>query len=260
MLRGILLASIVAFTGLANAQVQTLKVSGKQRIKGTEVVRLKQLANQQLSAQGENPSDYSLVAVEMKAKADNRNSYATLVVGQDREKQLIGKRGGLQWAISAPWTFDELSWDLSNAPGDSNERWRIRFDGDIKVRDIRITVAKTSTRVRIPFNGELFTQDSTIALKRELNAMGYDMRGAQLERVVLVAKSRRGRGNAYLVTGQNTTASQTIDTAPLGFAFQDEMPRSYNRLRFFPQGNTRGRWQIQMRGRIKVKAVIVTFN
>ena len=136
MLRGILLAAIVAVSGSAFAQTQSIKVSGKERFKGTQKLRLRALTNQQLTAQGENPDHYELVGVTMKAKAKNNDSYATLIVGPDREKQQIGKAGGLVWDISAPWTFDNMRWDLSSFPGQSDERWQMRFDGNIKIREL----------------------------------------------------------------------------------------------------------------------------
>ena len=109
-------------------------------------------------------------------------------------------------------------------------------------------------------NGELFTQESTIFLKRELKNMGYKVRNKKLRKVVLVAKSKRGRGQAELMIGQNYKPAKTIAMAQDGFGFQSDRPASYNRIKWRAQGNTQGPWQIHMRGRIKVKAVIVVLQ
>ena len=54
--------------------------------------------------------------------------------------------------------------------------------------------------------------------------------------------------------------SKTIGQAKAGLGFQSNRPRSYNRISWRSAGQTKGKWQIHMRGRIKVKAIIVEFK
>ena len=258
MLRNILVLSVLAFCTSAFAQVETIKVVGKAHYKGTNRLALHQMANQQISAQGNNPQNYELVGVSIRAKSKRGRGTATLIVGQDQDTKTMGKVGGSAFfQITAPWAYNSYHWDLSQDPGQPAERWRMRFDGNIKVREIILHVQPRVVRVRIPYNDQLFKGSNTLTLKRELNAMGYDLRDAKLMRVVVVAKSRRGQGQAKLVVGQKFAETQTIGQAQNGLGFQSTRPKSYNRLRFRPNVRARGKWQVQLQGRIKVKAVIV---
>ena len=261
MLRNILFIAVFAFAGTAFCET-TINVMGKNHYQGENLVRLKRLANQQLSAMGEEASNFELVGVTMKAKSRRGQGQATLIVGQDRQTKNVGRVCGdsLCFSVTAPWSYKDVSFDLSNLPGQADERWQIRFNGNIKVRGINLILASGTRRVRIPFGGELFAGENTLFLKRELRAMGYNVRNAKLRKVVLVAKSRRGRGKAELMIGQNYKPVKTVGLAQAGYGFQSERPASFNRIRWNARGRTPGAWQIHMQGRIKVKAVIVEFK
>ena len=263
MIRNLLFTVILAVAGSAYGQdITTLNVAGKQEVQGQKMFRLHALANQQLQAQGEDASQYELVGVTVEAKSKRGRGQATLIVVQDQDTQRVEKFGSNDYffEITAPWAYNTMHWDLSGQEGKAQERWRMRFNGNIKIRSIQLHVATSTKRVRIDMGGQLMTQESTIFLKRELRRMGYDVRNADLKRVVLVAKSKRGRGQAKLVVGQNATFADNVGPAQNGLGFQSERPASYNRIPFRHSGDSRGRWQIQMRGRIKVKAVIVVFK
>lgn len=261
MLKNILLITLLAFGGTAYAE--SIQVMGKAHYKGqNNVVRLKQLAKQKLSALGEEASQFELVGVSMKAKSRRGKGAATLIVGQDQESKTVGHVGGDQalFSITAPWTYMQMHWDISDMPGLADERWQMRFRGNIKVRSIELHLSSGLKRVRIPMGGDLFTQDSAIFLKRELKDLGYNLKNKKLRKVVLVAKSKRGHGQAELQIGQKMKPMKNIDSAQGGFGFQSDRPRSYNRIKWRAQGQTKGAWRIHMRGRIKVKAVIVEFQ
>ncbi len=115
---------------------------------------------------------------------------------------------------------------------------------------------KTQT-IRIPMFGELAAGSNTIYLRSELDDMGVDLRGRRLKSVTLVAKSRAGQGQATLQLGQNMKPTKTVSTAQNGLGFQSEAPRSYNRVTWNANSASNVIWQIHLRGRIKVKAVIV---
>lgn len=261
MFRHILFVSILAFCTSAFAQITTLQVVGKEHYKGQNRVRLHALANQQLTAQGQNPSDFELVGVTIRAKSKRGRGQATLIVGQDQETKDVDDFGNkLLFDVTAPWAYHTLNWDLSDSPGSDAERWQMLFEGNIKVREIRLHVQPVIERVRIPYNDQLFAGNNTLFLKRELQQMGYDVRGAELSRVVLVAKSRAGRGQATLVAGRKFASTKVVEQAQGGLDFQSDRPVSYNRIRWNPNVDVRGAWQIELNGRIKVKAVIVEFK
>ncbi len=264
MIKNLLIITLLAFGSSAFANdLTTITVSGKDHYQGDKVLPLRALANQKLQAMGEDARDFELVGVTIEAKSKNGKGTATLIVGNDQNKQTVKEFGNndLFFELTTPWSYNTMHWDLSGAEGQPGERWRLRFNGNIKVRSIQLHVASSTKRVRIPMGDQLFAQGSTIALKRELQQMGYDVRDARLRRVVLVAKSRAGQGQAKVLIGPNGgTAAQTVGQAQNGLGFQSNSPQSYNRLRYDFSGPTRGRWQIDLRGRIKVKAVIVEFK
>ena len=75
--------------------------------------------------------------------------------------------------------------------------------------------------------------------------------------MVLVAKSRAGRAKVELVVGGSNSAKVTIPQSQNGFDFQSNRPASYTRLPWTVSGNTNGKWQLQMNGNIKIKAIVV---
>lgn len=118
-------------------------------------------------------------------------------------------------------------------------------------------VAKTQ-RVRIPMGGELAVGPNTIFLKQELRDMGVIPRNRVLKKVVLVAKSKKGNAQAYLQLGNKEKPTKTIGRSKNGFGFKANAKESYHRIQWNANRPAQGGpWQIHMRGRIKVKAVIV---
>ena len=116
--------------------LKTFKSWGRLTTEEKTSFRLKQLAKQKLSALGEDASAYELVGVTMKAKSRRGKGKATVIIGQDQETKTVGNLGNDQmlFQVTAPWTYQTLHWDLSNAPGQPDERWQVRFKGNIKVR------------------------------------------------------------------------------------------------------------------------------
>lgn len=264
MIKNFLIISILALSGVANAQMQNLKVVGKDHIKGQKVYPLHQMANQKLQSMGKAPRNFELVGVTLEAKSRRGKGKATLIVGRDQSTKTVRQFGdGVFYEVTAPWAYNTMRWDLSGFEGNPNEVWRLKINGDVKIRSIVLHVARrgpAKTRVRIGMGGQLMTQQSTLFLRRELNRLGYNTKGRNLRRVVLVAKSKAGRGQARLQVGNGNYGVRNVAQAPHGKAFQNESPQSYNRIPWNVRGRTPGVWQIDMRGRIKVKAVIVEYQ
>ncbi len=264
MFKNLILIAVFAFGSSAFANDLTnLKVVGQDYFQGQKVLPLHALANQKLKAMGEDAGDFELVGVTIEAKSKAGKGTATLIVGNDQDTRRVEKFGGsdIFFNITAPWAYHTMHWDLSGAEGKPNERWRMRFNGNIKVHSVQLHVATSVKRVRIPMGDALYTQDTLIGLKRTLRQMGHNVRNAQLKRVVLVAKSRAGKARARVLIGPNgATPVKVIGRAQNGFNFQSDAPRSYDRVRFTFMDPTPGRWQVDMRGRIKMKAIIVEFK
>lgn len=110
-------------------------------------------------------------------------------------------------------------------------------------------------QLEIDFGGQLFQGQSTIYLKQEIRRkhprINFDK--WDLKRVVLVAKSARGFGEAYLQTGRQQSRVETVD----GNRYDFQNRGNYHRIAFRAPGQDKGHWQLHMQGRIKVNKVII---
>jgi hypothetical protein len=99
---------------------------------------------------------------------------------------------------------------------------------------------------------------ATIFLRRSLRNQypWADLSTMDLRRVVLVAKSRRGRGGASLRVGNNATGLYQVAGAPRDFS--DDHRYTFDRVRFRnPSTDSRGPWQIDLRGNFIVRKVVL---
>ena len=110
-------------------------------------------------------------------------------------------------------------------------------------------------RFEIPMYGEQFKGQNTIYIKQELKKQFPRLKIAKwdLKRVVLVAKSKKGQGKAYLQVGRFDSRTEFIDGNR--FDFQD---RGYfHRIPFEAPRRDNGKWQIHLKGNVKVKKIVV---
>jgi len=111
-------------------------------------------------------------------------------------------------------------------------------------------------RFELTFNrNRVFRGEHTVFIKRRLREeYGVNLKRFRIKAVVLVAKSRHGRGKSYLTVGDASSFEKIIDGRPYEFRGRG----GYNRVRFRnPKRNSRGPWQLHLRGQIKIKKVIV---
>lgn len=117
---------------------------------------------------------------------------------------------------------------------------------------------QAAERFPIRFGGEQMRGSNTIMLRQELRRT-HGVRAAdyRLEKVVLVAKTKAGRGSAYLSVGGRETYDQTIDGRPRDFHTEDRY--TYDRYEFYnPQRRgSDGAWQLHLQGNFKIKRVVV---
>ena len=101
----------------------------------------------------------------------------------------------------------------------------------------------------------VFRGHNTVYLKRRLrNQHGIDLHRYNLKAVVLVAKSKHGRGTGSLMVGDANTYEEVIDGMPYEFRARG----GFDRVRFRnPKRNSRGPWQLHLRGKIKIKKIVV---
>ena len=112
--------------------------------------------------------------------------------------------------------------------------------------------------MHVQFYDQNYRGQSTLFLKREIRQQfpGINLRRADLLRVRLIAKSRRGRGTAALKVGYDVTYPQTVSGNP--YDFNDPAPYTFDRVPFDnPSWDSTGVWQIKLRGNFIVRKVVV---
>ena len=98
---------------------------------------------------------------------------------------------------------------------------------------------------------------STIALKQEIKARypHLDIQNLKLDGVMLMAKSKHGKGEATLIVGQ--VASYPVHIGGRTADFHIDSMKSFTRVQISsPSLSSQGAWQIETKGNVKVKAII----
>ncbi len=118
-----------------------------------------------------------------------------------------------------------------------------------------VSVSAQMRQLEIDYNGREFSGQTTLKLKQELSRAypRLNLDRADLERVVLVAKSRAGNAQARLLVGRYDSRIEQID----GNRFDYNSAGNFHRIPFEAPNRDNGVWQIEMRGNIKVKKVLV---
>ena len=99
---------------------------------------------------------------------------------------------------------------------------------------------------------------ATIYLKRSLKEQypWVQVSDLELKKVVLVAKSKKGRGGAGLRVGKWATDMCEVGGSPR--VFRDNRKNSFDRVKFRnPSHNSRGPWQLGLRGNFIVRKVVL---
>ena len=98
----------------------------------------------------------------------------------------------------------------------------------------------------------------SISIKQEIKARypQVDIQDLEIDGVMLMAKSKQGNGEATLVVGQSASYPVRVGGRPADF--QIDSMRSFTRIQITsPSRSSEGKWQIETKGNVKVKAIIV---
>ena len=101
-------------------------------------------------------------------------------------------------------------------------------------------------------------EKATIYLKKSLKAQYPWVRlsDLELEKVVLVAKSKKGRGGAELRVGKWSTDMYGVDGEPR--QFHERGRYTFDKVRFWnPSKNSNGQWQLGLKGNLIVRKVVL---
>jgi len=104
-------------------------------------------------------------------------------------------------------------------------------------------------------------ETATIFLKRSLKEQypWVKVSDLELKKVVLVAKSKKGRGGAGLRVGKWATDLSEVGGSPR--SFHDNGRNSFDRVKFWnPSHSSRGRWQLGFRGNIIVRKIVLVVD
>lgn len=120
------------------------------------------------------------------------------------------------------------------------------------------TAFAQNRQFEINYQDKEFTGQSVLKIKQDLSRAypRLNLDNRELERVVLVAKSRAGNAEARLRVGRFDSRIEQIDGNPQDY----RAAGSFHRIPFEAPNRDNGVWQIEMRGNIKVRKVIVTLS
>lgn len=231
-----------------------------QHLRGQQTIALKRELRYQHP--GLNLRNLKLKAVRLVAKSARGMGEATLSVGQNQSYPVTIGGHPQDFHVNAPYTFQRVR--IQNPSYDSMGRWQIHTRGNIKVKKVVLIVENPlrAQTVRLVVRQNIQGQ-GVIPLKRMIMQQNpyINLQDMELTRVSMLAKSARGRGQATLLVGQSAGYPSTIYGNPRDF--QSNHPSSFSMVTLeapYTRGMGRGRWQIELRGRIKVKEVIVTLR
>lgn len=102
---------------------------------------------------------------------------------------------------------------------------------------------------------------ATILLKKTLRVQypEADIKGMKLRKVILVAKTKMGRGGAKLRVGHHRTENYQVHGNP--WEFNDHYRYTFDRVRFRnPAHDSRGPWQVDLWGNFIVRKIVLVVD
>lgn len=101
-------------------------------------------------------------------------------------------------------------------------------------------------------------EPATLFLKKSLKQQypGAKISNMDLRKVVLFAKSKKGKGGASLRVGERATSMYRVNGQPR--SFKKERRASFDRVNFRnPSKSSRGPWQVDLDGNFIVRKVVI---
>ena len=225
------------------------------KMQGTNTIGIKRMMRQQHS--GVNLRDADLMSVMMVAKSRQGGGRAQLRVGQNATGQKTVGGSQSKFKSIASNSFDRVL--FKNPTDKSNGAWQMRLSGNFKVRQLVVELGINGQAFELDYNAKHVRtgqgDDPVLHLKTKARRQhGIIPRDYELEKVTVIAKSRRGRGTAKLVVGDAESVAQRLG----GGNFKSVDPNSYDVIEIDnPKANSNGNWQVHLNGNIKVHQVIL---
>lgn len=240
---------------------QVLQLHINQEFRGNSIIPIKAKLKQQYPHL--NIQNLKVLQVNLMAKSRMGRGEASLITGYNSTYPVNVPGNPRMFDMHSPRTFAHIS--LYNSSLDSRGKVQVELRGNIKVRVIDVVIQKQVQRnkvVNVMLHGQLLQGQNTLALKRLIKQQNPNLQLADMElkKVVLVAKSRAGRAQAVLVTGHSESYPTTIFQ---GYgSFRSNAAHTYNEVQLLPNAynNGMGKWQIKLRGNVKVHSVKVVMK
>jgi hypothetical protein len=244
---------------ISNRQQQKIRIHLGEHYRGFNVLKLKQLAKQQHPSL--NLQQMKLSSVKLVAKSKRGMGQATLLVGQNfgLSETIGGNRQ--EFHVEAPYTYDRVR--LSSNGMNSQGKWQIELQGNIKVKKVVLIVEQKRTHsriqtLRIPMYGQQYRGFNVLKIKQLIKQQNprMNLQQMKIQSITLMAKSKQGRGEATMIIGQSAGYPEVVGGQPR--AFNSQAPRSYKSVLLQnPSYSSQGKWQVELQGNIKVKTIIV---
>ncbi len=115
--------------------------------------------------------------------------------------------------------------------------------------------------IALDFQDSQIRGHNVLTLKRALRDQYPELglRGQTLKQVILVAKTRYGKGQAFLRIGDWVSRPQQVQGHPAEFGHHHYSSFYRKPFRSVPL-NSRGRWQLELMGNFKVRKVILVLE
>ena len=131
-----------------------------------------------------------------------------------------------------------------------------------------IAVAR-EVRLRLEYNDQQYRarrgELSTIYLKRDIRrkieaeGLNINLNRASIDRITMLAKSRKGNASAWLQVGQDSSLEENVPGNPGDFRSTDR--RTFHRVHLYNDSEfSRGKWQVKISGNVKVRGIVVLLD
>lgn len=254
-----IIASLVATTAMAGEffvlDMDDVQLKSNQ---GQDTIRLKRELRSEY--QGLNLRKAELLSVVMVAKTAAGKGTAQLSVGDTvtARQTVAGNRKKFQ--ASTEKSYDRV---LFKGPAQKTRGpWQLQLRGNFKVRQIVAEIDMNPSQKLVLDFGHMHVKtgqgdQDTLALKRAAKQQqGLQMNDFEIISATILAKSRRGNGKVQLKVGDQLSEPQTIAGSPA--EFKGQVLSDYHQIKIQnPAGSSNGRWQMKLKGNIKVHQVVL---
>lgn len=151
---------------------------------------------------------------------------------------------------------------IMNPAYQSHGAWQINLQGNLKIDSVRVELigqARGGNKIQLPMYGEHLRGQNTIGVKRLIRNQYGDIgqRNKTIKKVILFAKSKKGRAGVLLDVDGITSYEKTIPGN--AYDFHDNSQYTYHRIVLNNPTHYSNRVKLHLRGNIKIDKIVVKF-